>query len=108
MKDGFDLEQLHQFFSDEDNVRLFKVGVGKYVQYIDSDPFPVEIYEYMMANKGERPPYLQLPEGPYEFNLSLGGAKPEICVWSGIGRVPPEVIAYVEENGTLPGRPSAA
>lgn len=106
MNDSFDVEQLHQFFTDEDELRLFKVGVQDYVQYLQNKPFPDKIYQYMLKNQGNRPPYLQLPDTPTEFDLSQTNFKLTQVIWAGQGELSDEILDFICENGTLPPRVS--
>jgi len=83
--------------------RLYNVAHGVYVQYGGKGSRPKELLRYMARHNGDFAPYIPLPTVVTKFLLeSTVGRKPRPFVWRGKGKLSPEVIEYVCENGILP------
>lgn len=82
--------------------KLYRIGVGLYIQHNGNGDVPPQLAEYMRHNGGELPPYIPLPHDPVEFRLGEGLLRCRKVAWSGKGALPVEVLAFVTENGTLP------
>jgi len=83
--------------------RLYHVEPGLYVQHNGKGPKPRELIRYEQSHGGDLPPYIPLPTQRTIFYLGDAFArKPRTVTWRGHGRLPKEVIEYVNENGVLP------
>lgn len=82
--------------------KIYVLSNGSHVPYSGTGPMPKELEQYAQAHKGELPPFIPMPSRPVVFSIgdaTGGGTK---IKWKGRGVVPPEVLAYLKENGTLP------
>ncbi|MFC1452739.1 helicase associated domain-containing protein [Verrucomicrobiota bacterium] len=85
-----------------DGHRLYWTGNGTYVQYGGKGKRPDVLERYVATHSGELPPFIPLPCGPVEFCFGNGFTGIRNVKWSGRGKVPREVLLYVQEKGTLP------
>lgn len=82
---------------------LYQVG-GVYLQYDGTGPRPAKLEQYMQRH-GEMPPSIVLAREPAVFRIEhwdSGCLFTSRYTWSGQGPIPDEVLAYLNENGTLP------
>jgi len=76
---------------------------GMYIQYNGQGLPPKPLKDFADRNNGDLPPYIPLPQ--YAVIFVLGGegwGRTMKLKWSSKGALPPEVVAYVKQNGTLP------
>ena len=86
----------------EGRERLYRIRSGTYVQYGRKGKKPDALEQYLKQHNGELPPFIPLPPQPAQFILGEGWSKQRKVRWKGQGKLPPEVLAYVGEHGTLP------
>jgi hypothetical protein len=83
--------------------RLYQVGINAYVQYNGKGPMPPAVARYVSTHDGQYPPYIPLPRKPTEFRLGGDLLVPaRRILWPGSGRLPAEIVEYVDEHGVLP------
>jgi hypothetical protein len=81
--------------------KLYAIGGGRYIQFNGEGPLP-EVLKQFTQRTGRKPPFMLLPEYPVDFYLSKGFGGASKVHWSGKGSLPPAVMAYLNDNGTLP------
>ncbi|NCD33237.1 MAG: hypothetical protein EOL87_07415 [Spartobacteria bacterium] len=97
-------EKKEEFFTDDPHFKgekLFSVGGGHYVQFNGEGPLPDEIVDFIRSTS-RKPPFMLLPEMPVDFYLSKGISGASKVHWTGRGALPPAVMAYLHDHGTLP------
>lgn len=84
--------------------RLYQIS-GEYVQYNGSGECPAKLAKHIQLHSGEYPSCIILPRTPLVFRLGgsdSAGIPPLKVKWSGVGRLPEDVLEYLNENGVLP------
>ena len=82
--------------------KLYRLRMDSYVQHSGRGTLPPALQAFAKMNGGNLPPYMPMPEVPVEFHLGDGYGKNRHLKWLGHGVVPPQIIAFVVEHGTLP------
>lgn len=98
----FPLVESSQKEENFEGERLYVLRHGVYVQHDGKSSLSKDIEEFRREHKGELPPFIPLPKGPAVFSLGDGFVKEKKVTWKGKGPLPPEVLEYVQRNGTLP------
>ncbi|MEI6562902.1 MAG: helicase associated domain-containing protein [bacterium] len=83
--------------------RLYQVS-GSYIQYNGSGDVPPKLAKYIQLHNGDFPPCIILPCTPMTFRLGSSDSSiiaPKVK-WSGKGKLPDDVLEYLNENGVLP------
>lgn len=81
--------------------RLYNLGRDVYVQFGGHGALPKELADYQRRRK-DLPPYIPLPVTPVRYVLATGFGRRRLVRWSGKGRLHPDIVEYVSENGCLP------
>ena len=84
--------------------RLYQIS-GAYIQYNGTGDLPPRLAKYIQLHDGEYPSCIILPRLPLVFRLGgseSAGIPPLKVKWSGAGRLPEDVLEYLNENGALP------
>lgn len=84
--------------------RLYQIS-GEYVQYNGTGECPPKLVKHIQLHGGEYPPCIILPRLPLVFRLGgsdSAGIPPLKVKWPGVGRLPEDVLEYLNENGVLP------
>ena len=84
--------------------RLYQIS-GEYIQYNGVGAPPPRLAKYIQLHNGSFPSCIILPRTPLIFRLggSDSAGIPALKVkWSGKGRIPDDVLEYLNENGALP------
>ena len=84
--------------------RLYQIS-GAYIQYNGTGDLPPRLAKYIQLHDGEYPSCIILPRLPLVFRLGgseSAGIPPLKEKWSGAGRLPEDVLEYLNENGALP------
>lgn len=84
--------------------RLYQIS-GEYIQYNGVGAPPAKLEKYIQLHNGSFPSCIILPRTPLIFRLggSDSAGIPALKVkWSGKGRIPDDVLEYLNENGALP------
>lgn len=85
--------------------RLYNIAPNVYVQYGGEGPVPSEFKEYIDSHCGDWPPYIPLPDKHTVFLMGNPFmARRRRIVWSGQGKLDPEILDFVADNGVLPDR----
>ena len=84
--------------------RLYQIS-GEYIQYNGTGEIPSKLARYIQLHHGEFPSCIILPRTPLVFRLggSDSAGIPALKIkWPGKGRLPEDVLEYLNENGALP------
>lgn len=83
--------------------RVYNIGAGGYVQYGGSGLKPPALQSYLRRSGNEWPPYIQLPRQATRYVIRNEGiARAAKFEWKGHGPLPPAILEYLNENGSLP------
>ena len=84
-------------------VLCYCVAGGRFVSYDGNGAKPKELQQYITGHNGQMPPHIPLPTDRTVFVVgdSLVKNRGKV-VWKGKGRLPKEVLQFVNENGALP------
>jgi len=105
LDDPEEQEERDNLFLDIDapkSERLYFLGTGRYVQHSGKGKLPPEVRAWMEENDGELPSYMPLPNRAVEFHMDEEHDGVYTLPWPGKGPLPPPVLNYLREHGTLP------
>lgn len=83
--------------------RMYNLGNDLFIQHDGVSPMPPELVRYVARHRGDLPSYIPLPKKRTLFFVPHpAGRGLRKVMWSGSGKLPDEVVGFLNENGALP------
>ena len=105
INDQIEEEDRDSLFLDIDapkNECVYFIDTNTYVQYSGKGRLPSQVKTWAQEHDGELPPRMPLPNRAVEFHMDEQYSGQYTIPWLGKGKLPPPVLEYLKEHGTLP------